>query len=193
MAKGEFRVHLARLFEDQNALSDQGQSIVGVQLWVHLYRALQGKLTPKIVHVSGPVSTIPRDEILVYIVPTSADSVVKMLANATTGISDRSRRVGLTPVGGGMTASEVYLSAALNNNVINAQDLAAFIFHEILHNKTQLNDSRHIPGTLFASVVDGTMAVEGKVRALLQGALTRTTPQWTGGWAAQSDPMRSMK
>lgn len=124
--------------------------------------------------------TIQDNELLVYFVRSSMDSIVRALPDrrGPMGSGD-----GFTAWGGSLTASEVYASESRGY-------LAEMAFHELMHNKLHLDDAalHRLNGLAHVPVTAGTTPSAENITQM-RGALNDRHRQWTGGWTAANDPL----
>ena len=127
--------------------------------------------------VKSPPSAIQDHELLAYFVSGSGSSILKFMPGSTGGGSNN----GLT-VFGSSSASEIYVSNSPSG-------LAELTFHELMHNKLQMNDADlHKKDGLAAKVVPLGDVPSTVNLSDMKTALKNSHKQWTGGWMAASDP-----
>lgn len=142
--------------------------------------------TVEVIHSPAAASPQP-NELLCYVVPSVSDALVgPFFANTFGG-----------PGTGGLTGwntdttevgSEVYANLAPDLHA-----LGGVIFHEFLHNKTRWTDQQlhtHPSGGLARSPIHWPMT--GPNEAFMRARLATVRPQWTGGWAYSTDPLRGL-
>jgi hypothetical protein len=123
---------------------------------------------------------LTRRDVLVYVVPSSMDSVVAHRFKCST---DGNGATGWTSA---ETASEIYLSGIRDSSA-----LARLIFHEILHNKLHYSDAKlHPLGGLAGNPIGDHLTTRNK--QLMQTAFQKAQTQWTGGFASTNDPLREL-
>jgi len=128
---------------------------------------------------SAPVS-IQDHEMLVYFVGSSgSDSILRVMPGNTKGGGSGN---GLT-VFGNLSASEIYVSSSRNG-------LAELTFHELMHNKLQLDDANlhKKDGLAVKTVPLGGQPSTANINEM-KAALKNSHKQWTGGWIAYNDPL----
>jgi hypothetical protein len=125
---------------------------------------------------------VASSELLIYVLPTRAHSVVSGHFKLTPGASGATGWESRS----GVTGSEVYV-----NGSSNTSHIANLIFHEALHNKLHLSDKQlHGTGGLAADPIHPPQT-QGNI-ALMRTGMSRLVPQWLGGWDAASDPLREL-
>jgi hypothetical protein len=128
-------------------------------------------------------------DLLVYVVPSDFDSVVKAL-NPNTSAGQGGLTTWRWQSSGGArteeTGSEVYA-----RRTSDAVLLGNLCFHEALHNKGHFSDeSLHRHGGLAGETVSATTNMTPAVRNLMAGILGNNRPQWLGGCSYYNDPLR---
>lgn len=142
-----------------------------------------GKITPDgdtalATWITSAPSAIQDHEMLVYFVRGSGDSILKVMPGNSGGGSGN----GLT-VFGSLTASEIYVSSSKSG-------LAELTFHELMHNKLQMNDANlHKKDGLAVKEVPLGGSPSTSNISDMKAALKSNHKQWTGGWAAYLDPL----
>ena len=122
-------------------------------------------------------SAIQDHELLVYFVSGSDSSILKFIPGNKGGGSGN----GLT-VFGSSSASEIYVSSSKSG-------LAELTFHELMHNKLQLDDANlHKKDGLAVKEVPLGGAPSTTNTSDMKTALKNSHKQWTGGWMAALDP-----
>ena len=176
-----YNVYLAAL--GSHGLTSQEQTDIQTKLTAWFNRIVNGTSygTASVSWATGVPGTIGGHELLLYFVADSMDAVLVSMPGGTRGSGD-----GFTTWANNLTGSEVYVSSS-------RQYLAEMAFHELMHNKLHLGDAAlhgrdglaHIP------VTAGTVPSATNITDM-RAALSTSQPQWTGGWAAYSDPMRGI-
>lgn len=181
-----FEIHLVKL---GNAQPDE--SAVATRLKQLFDKVIQqGHVTAyQEAHIQWPQScpaSLPSDQLLVYVLPDSNDSVV----HAHFKPRDFAEGGGYTTWDGTVTSSEVYVSGCEGNGV----GVANMIFHEAMHNKGHWPDRQlHGPfgGHGLASAEIGKDTELNAVNVqLMAGVLGARNPQWLGGCIYFYDPNR---
>ncbi len=128
--------------------------------------------------VSSAPAAIQDHELLVYFVGSSSGSILKVMPGSGGGGSGN----GLT-VFGSLSASEIYVNSSKSG-------LAEMTFHELMHNKLQLNDGNlhKKDGLAVKEVPLGGQPSPNNIKDM-NAALKNKNKQWTGGWIAFSDPL----
>jgi len=127
---------------------------------------------------SSMPATIQDHEMLVYFVSSSGSSILKFMPGNTKGGGSGN---GLT-VFGSSSASEIYVSSSRNG-------LAELTFHELMHNKLQLDDANlHKKDGLAVKTVPLNGQPSPSNIIDMKAALKNGNKQWTGGWMAAIDP-----
>ena len=163
-----------------SGLSDEAKSAVQSALLSWFSRIVSGDTTASVSWTSSAPGSIRDNELLVYFVRSSMDSIVRALPG---GPGSAGNGDGFTAWAGDLTASEVYVSSSRSY-------LAEMAFHELMHNKLHLGDAAlhsrnglaHIP------VTAGTTPSQQNITQM-RAALNNNQRQWTGGWAAANDPL----
>ena len=123
--------------------------------------------------------TIQDNELLVYFVGSRSSTILKYMPGNKGGGTDN----GYTVLGGSITGSEVYVSNSKNG-------LAQIAFHELMHNKLQMNDGalHQKDGLARIPIPPSGTPSDANIKDM-KAALKNTAKQWTGGWLAASDPL----
>lgn len=135
--------------------------------------------TAQAIWTTSVPNAIQDHEMLVYFVRSSGtDSILRMMPGNTGGGNGN----GLT-VFGNSSASEIYVSKSKNG-------LAELTFHELMHNKLQMNDANlhKKDGLAVATVPLGGQPSTSNIGDM-KAALKNKNKQWTGGWTAFNDPL----
>jgi hypothetical protein len=163
-----------------SGLSDEVKRAVQATLTGWFSRIVSGDATASVIWTSSAPASIRDNELLVYFVRSSMDSVVRALpgGGGRAGTGD-----GFTMWAGELTASEVYVSNSRHY-------LAEMAFHELMHNKLHLGDAAlHArDGLARVPVMAGTGPSPQNI-AQMRAALSVNRRQWTGGWTAANDPL----
>jgi len=117
----------------------------------------------------------PNDNDLIAYYSTSGWHVVSQMAGAP---EVKATEGGLTYNNGKVTGSDV-----VANPEDDATMVANLTFHELMHNKLNMDDSMHRLGGLARSPVDeSTPLTNGNIEAMAK-VLTKDRKQWVGGFA----------
>lgn len=123
-------------------------------------------------------AAIQDHELLVYFVSGSGSSILKFMPGNKGGGSGN----GLT-VFGSSSASEIYVSSSKSG-------LAELTFHELMHNKLQMDDANlHKKDGLAVKEVPLGGSPSPTNTGDMKAALKSSHKQWTGGWTAALDPL----
>ena len=127
--------------------------------------------------ITSSPATIQDHELLVYYVSGSGSSILKFMPGNKDGGSGN----GMTVIGSS-SASEVYVSSSKSG-------LAEMTFHEMMHNKLQLDDAKlhQKDGLAVKEVPLGGVPSPANISDM-KAALKNSKKQWTGGWMAAADP-----
>ncbi|HLM01173.1 MAG TPA: hypothetical protein VK400_08945 [Pyrinomonadaceae bacterium] len=176
-----YNVYLAAL--GSHGLTSAEQTDIQTKLTTWFNRITNGTSygTASVSWTTAAPGTIGGHELLIYFVADATDSILVSMPGGRLGAGD-----GFTMWSNNVTGSEIYVSSS-------RQYLAEMAFHELMHNKLHLGDAAlhardglaHIP------VTAGTAPSATNVTEM-RAALATSQPQWTGGWAAYSDPMRGL-
>jgi hypothetical protein len=125
---------------------------------------------------SGPYPTIAAYELLCYVLPYGRAIVTTHTLIKGPPPADHK---GLTQVGSdGTSGSEAYISPS--SSVAQVADI---IFHEMMHNKQNMDNSMHSQdGLAVASITWGDPISASNIQ-VMAAALPNRHPQWTGGLA----------
>lgn len=163
-----------------SGLSDETKSAVRTTLLSWFSQIVPSGTTAVVSWTSSAPATIQNNEMLVYFVRSSMDSVVRGMPGGpgTAGSGD-----GLTAWTSSLTASEVYVSSSRSY-------LAEMAFHELMHNKLHLGDAAlHARNGLAHIPVTAGTSPSAQNKSQMRAALNNSQPQWTGAWAAVNDPL----
>lgn len=173
-----YNVFLANL-GDALTQDQRNQVQTALQGWFGQIANTDGALVQWV--TSAP--TIAEHELLIYFVPSEMNSVARSLPgySGSAGGGD-----GFTVWAGNVSASEVYVSRSRNW-------LAEIAFHESMHNKLHLGDRdlHALDGLARIPVVAGSQPSADNFTRMRRALNTRHA-QWTGGWAAYSDPLAGL-
>lgn len=183
-----FEVHLIKL---GNAAPDE--SAVATRLKDLFDKVIrQGHVsTYQDSHIQWPSTcpvSLPPDQLLVYVLRDSSDSVVHTRFQPR----DFAEGGGFTMWNASITASEVYVSGCDGNGA----GVANMIFHEAMHNKghwsnTQLHGDFGGHGLAGATIAKNTDLTAVNIQRMA-GVLGARNAQWLGGCSYWNDPMRLM-
>jgi len=139
------------------------------------------------VNWTNSCSSVEPHELVVYVMQNNIDSVVTTFFENTFPSSS-----GATSWNGTVTGSEVYIQGCGRNEKM----VANMIFHEAMHNKGHWNSRRlhgDFGGRGLASERIGrdTEPTSINIRRMAD-VLGNSQPQWTGGCAYFSDPLRGI-
>ena len=135
--------------------------------------------TPIVSWINSAPATIQNNELLVYFVATTSDSVIRHMPgyNGGAGQSD-----GFTFFTDNLHASEVYVSRS-------SGWLAEIAFHELMHNKLHLRDAALHARTGLARVpVSAGSQPSGQNITQMRAALAASRPQWANAWSSVTCP-----
>ena len=167
-----------------SGLSDDDKSAVQALLLTWFTRIVNStSYTASVSWTSSVPSSIQDNELLVYFVESSLDSVVRALPGGPGGSGGGD---GFTAWANNLTASEVYVNRSRGY-------LAEIAFHELMHNKLHLGDAAlHARnGMARVPVTAGTSPSDQNVTQM-RAKLGTNRRQWTGGWAAANDPLAGL-
>lgn len=178
-----YNVYLASLGNtglDQNARSAVQSTLLG---WFGTIVTGSSFSGAQVTWVDSVPSSIQSNELLIYFVRSSLDSILVSMPGYTGGAGTGD---GLTAWSGSNTASEVYVS---NSSAY----LPQMAFHEAMHNKLHLGDQalHALNGLARIPVSAGQSPSQGNITRM-RNALSTNHPQWTGGWSAYNDPLRGI-
>ena len=128
-------------------------------------------------------------DLLVYFVEDPDDTVVKTGLGSPRPIEADANGYTTRRLSDGLTGSEAYLSKWQDEPVM----LAKLVFHELLHNATQMDDELHGKTGLGLGgerIRSGTQLTEGDVDLMVQHLTTTKRSQWKDGFSHYHDPFR---
>lgn len=126
-------------------------------------------------------------ELLIYVVRSSMDSIVKDLPGLRGRASPNLDDGGFTAWVGELTGSEVYTESSNDPTM-----LAKLVFHEAMHNKLHAGGDLHAHDGLAVSPLQTSSELSsGNIRQMAR-SLGRNRRQWAGGCAVYNDPMRGI-
>ncbi len=123
-------------------------------------------------------------ELLVYFVQSVLDSVVRDMPGSSSVVY--TSEGGITVMTPAFNASEVHIN-------LSSSILPEIAFHELMHNKLNVNDAvLHSNNGLASVPISPGTTPSPQNKTLMRNALSRTRTQWTGGWSASTDPLAGM-
>lgn len=142
-------------------------------------------------HIQWPQAcptSLPPDQLLVYVVQGTSDSVVSNHFRS----HDFPEGAGFTAWDDSATASEVYVSGCDGNG----PGVANMIFHEAMHNKGHWSDAQ-LHGTFGGGgLASASVSRITELNAIniqrMAGVLAARRPQWIGGCSYFNDPLRGL-
>lgn len=176
-----YNVYLANL---GNALTSGQQNTVRTTLqgWFNQIATGSSYSGATVQWVTATFS-IQNYELLLYFVPNEISSIVRSLPgfSGPAGTGDA-----YTVWAGNLSASEIYVNKSRNW-------LAEIAFHEAMHNKLHLSDTAlHARDGLARIPVSAGSQPSALNISQMRTALSNVQAQWTGGWAAYSDPLAGL-
>jgi len=130
---------------------------------------------------------IAAHELLIYVVPSATDSIVRDMPALRGRASPHPRDAGFTAWAEGVTASEIY--PPRDTQPVR---LAKLAFHEAMHNKLHVGGELHGRDGLAVSPIQPSSELSDNNKRNMAAVLGQDRPQWTGGCALYHDPMRGI-
>lgn len=164
----------------KSGLTEEEKSSVKSKLEVWFRNIVDAADTALATWTSSMPAAIQDHEMIVYFVSSSgSDSILRVMPGNTQGGGSGN---GLTVLGS-LSASEIYVSAS-------RAGLAELTFHELMHNKLQLDDGNlhKKDGLAVKTVPLGGQPSANNIKEM-KAALKKANKQWTGGWSAFNDPL----
>ena len=126
-------------------------------------------------------------ELLIYVVPSSDDSIVKDMPALRGRTSPSGSDAGFTAWADDLTASEIFPPRGTEPAMI-----AKLAFHEAMHNKMHSGSDLHGQDGLAVSPLTPSSALTADNKRRMAQVLGRNRRQWTGGCSLYNDPMRGL-
>lgn len=176
---GSYNIYLGDL--GNSNLSDSEKATIKSTLEGWFGKIVDAGDTAIVNWVTAEPASIQEHELLVYFVGTRSSTILKFMPGSKGGGTDN----GYTAFGNSITGSEVYVSNSRTG-------LAQIAFHELMHNKLQLDDANlHKKDGLAKIPIPPSGSPSDKNNSDMKAALKNKNKQWTGGWLASKDPMNT--
>lgn len=126
-------------------------------------------------------------ELLIYVVPSSDDSIVKDMPALRGRAAPSGSDAGFTAWAEGLTASEIFPARGTAPAMV-----AKLAFHEAMHNKMHSGSDLHGQNGLAVSPLDPSSTLSADNKRRMARVLGTNRRQWTGGCMLYNDPMRGL-